>query len=1039
MKKILLVKIFSVFMLFTSVAWAQERTVSGRVTSTDDGSALPGVNVLVKGTTQGTITDSNGAYRISVPSGSNSLSFSFVGFISQDVDFGSRSVVDVQLATDVTQLSEVVVTALGVEKQSRELGYAVSGVKSDELLASRESNILNSLQGKVTGVLINQSSGNLGGSTKIIVRGVSSLSGRNNPLWVVDGIPINDAQDATTSRISGNRDFANGSAVINPDDVESLNILKGAAATALYGSRAASGVIVVTTKKGKASKGGRASLTVNSSIRFDDLFRVPEYQNEFSGGANSKYDSSFTATSFGERINGQTVTELGTGNKVPLTAYEENYKDYYRQGQTLINNVAFSDGNDRGDYRLSLTSLNQTGILPNAELDRLTASFNAGMKHSEKFKSRFGIQYIQTKSQGTGVAGANDPNIFGVANFARSTNFKNYTPWIDENGNQLGAASPTDNNPFWLQHENKNEREDERFLGNFEATYNPIQELGITARIGYDFDQDNRLITNRVGTRSRATGDFTIDKINRTQFNIDIITTYYKNLSENINLKLLGGFNYNKRGFSSETLFSQGLSIPELFNPSNALANVPTRGFAEQSLFGAFGEASFGYKEWATLTLTGRNDWSSTLPVENRSYFYPSATLALVFTDALGMNSKILNYGKLRASAAQVGNDTNPYQLDFNFFPVSAASGQYSLNQNFPFNGRLGFQAQNRIPPVGLQPQEQTTYEFGTELQFFESRITLDVSYFSTSNKNQILAIPIPQSTGFASQTLNVGEVTQKGVEISLEAKVLRVNDFKWNTIVNFTHNESIVKSLIPGTERIVIASEFNNVQVVATPGRQFQLYAGTYLRDAATDRVLINPANGLRQAGPLELMGSVLPQFTMGFVNNFAYKNFSLTATIDWREGGLLHSATVASLWAAGLTAETAVNRDGTFIDTYGVIKNPDGTIRENDVPVRAAQTFWGNLAPSGVAETAIFDASFAKLRELSFSYNFPTSILGNGFIKGLQLGVEGRNLALLYSKVPHIDPEANLFGSGADGFGVERNTVPSTRSFGFNVRLTF
>ncbi len=1039
MRKNLLIKLVPLLLLINSMAWAQERTVTGKVTSADDGTGLPGVNLVVKGTTSGTVTDSDGRFSLPLGSAGSTIIVSFIGFVTQEIEVGDRTSIDIKLVSDTKELAEVVVTALGVEKQSRELGYAVSGVKSDELLASRESNILNSLQGKVTGVLINQSSGNLGGSTKVTIRGVSSLSGRNQPLWVVDGIPINDSQDATTSRISGNRDFANGAAVVNPDDVESLNVLKGAAATALYGSRAASGVIVVTTKKGKANKGGRASITVNSSLRFDDLFRVPKYQNTYSGGQNSKYDSSATATSFGERINGQQVTELGTGRKVALRAYPENYNDYFRQGRTLINNVAFADAHDRGDYRLSLTSLNQVGILPNAALDRITASFNAGMKHSEKFKSRFGIQYINTKSQGTGVAGANDPNIFSVTGFGRSNNFKNYQPWIDANGNQLGFASPTDNNPFWLQHENKNEREDERFLGNFEATYNPIQELGITARLGYDFDQDNRLVTNRVGTRSRATGDFTIDKINRTQLNLDVIATYYKNVSEDFNLKVLGGFNYNRRGLSAENLFSQGLSIPELFNPSNALSNVPTRAFSEHILMGAYGEAALGYKNWATLTLTGRNDWSSTLPANNRSYFYPSASLAVVITDALGMKSKVLNYAKIRASAAQVGNDTNPYQLDFNFFPVAQASGQYSLNQNFPFNGRLGFAAQTRIPPVGLLPQTQTTYEFGAELQFLDSRFTLDVSYFSTSNKNQILAIPIPQSSGFSTQTLNVGEVTQTGYEVSLDAKVINSQNFKWNSIVNFTQNESIVQSLIPGTDRIVIQSEFNNVQVVAVPGRQFQLYAGTYLRDPATNRPIINANNGLRQAGPLENLGSVMPRFTMGFVNNFSYRNFSLTTTIDWRDGGLLHSATVAGLWANGQVEETAVNREGTFIDTFGVLQNTDGTFRDNDVPVRSAQTFWGNLAPSGVAVTNTFDASFVKLREVSLSYNIPKSVLGKGVIKALQVGVEGRNLALLYSKVPHIDPEANLFGAGADGFGVERNTVPSTRSYGFNVRLTF
>ncbi|MCW5912927.1 MAG: SusC/RagA family TonB-linked outer membrane protein [Cyclobacteriaceae bacterium] len=1034
MRKILLL-IFCCSFLF---AEAQERTVNGRVTSAEDGATLPGVNVLLKGTASGTVTDANGNYRLVIPDGGGTLVFSFIGFRSLEIPAGERTTVDASLVPDVTQLSEVVVTALGVERQSRELGYGLSGVKSEDLTVSREANILNALQGKVTGVTITQSSGNLGGSTKIIIRGVSSLSGRNNPLWVVDGVPINDAQDNTTSRITGNRDFAGGSAVINPDDVESINVLKGAAATALYGSRAAAGVIVVTTKKGKRGQ-GRATVTVNSSVRFDNLFRVPEYQNEYAGGANFKYDSTATANNWGPRIVGQQVTELGTGNRVALQAYKDNYKDFYRTGRTLINNIAFADGNEKGDYRLSVTSLNQVGILPNAELDRLTTSFNAGMKHSDKLRTRFGIQYISTQSQGTGVAGANDPNVFNLDGFVRSTNFKNFKPWIDENGNQLGFASPFDNNPFWLQHENKNEREDERFLGNFETIYSPIQELSFTARLGYDFDQDNRLITNRVGTRSRATGDFTIDKINRKQLNVDLIATYFKTFGSDYNLKMLGGFNYNKRGFSAETLFSQNLSIPELFNPSNALSNVPTRGFAEQTLFGAYGEASLSYKDWATLSVTGRNDWSSTLPADNRSYFYPSASLALVITDALGMKSKILNYGKLRASVAQVGNDTNPYQLDFNFIPAAVATGQYSLNQNFPFNGRLGFVAQNRIPPINLKPERQTTIEFGAELQFLNSRITLDVSYFSSSNKDQILAIPIPQSTGFATQTINVGEVVQEGVEISLDAKVIDGKNFKWNSIVNFTHNESTVKSLAQGTERILIASEFNNIQVVAVPGREFQLFTTTYLSDPVSGRPIINPANGLRQSGPVATRGSVMPDFTMGFINAFSYKGFTLSTTIDWRSGGLIHSATVAALWASGATAETAVNREGTFIDTHGVLANGDGTFRENDIPVRSAQTFWNNLAPSGAADATIFDASFAKLRELGLSYTVPSHILGTRFIRQLQVGVEGRNIALLYAKVPHIDPEANLFGAGVDGFGVERAAVPSTRSIGFNVRLTF
>ena len=396
MKKNLLVCFILCSAVITN-AWAQGRTVSGTVISQEDGEGLPGVNVILKGTTSGTVTDIDGMYKIDVASDDAVLLFSSIGFLSQEIIVGTKSVIDLELAPDIQQLSEVVVTALGIEREAKDLGYSVSGVKSEDLVVARETNVVNALQGKVTGVNITSSSGNLGGSSKITVRGVSSLSGRNNPLWVVDGVPINNQQNqgGEINRITGNRDFANGAAVINPDDVESINVLKGAAATALYGSRAAAGVIVVTTKRGKAGAGGGPSVSLNSSVRFDDLFRVPDYQNEYSGGSFYKYDSAAISNSFGARIIGQPVRKAITHEEVPLEAYPDNMEDFYQTGKTLINNFAISDANDRGDYRLSLTSLNQTGILPGAELDRLTASFNAGFKHSDKLKSRFSAQYIQ--------------------------------------------------------------------------------------------------------------------------------------------------------------------------------------------------------------------------------------------------------------------------------------------------------------------------------------------------------------------------------------------------------------------------------------------------------------------------------------------------------------------------------------------------------------------------------------------------------------------------------------------------------------------
>lgn len=723
MKKNLLVCFILCAALITD-AWAQGRSVSGTVISQDDGEGLPGVNVVLKGTTSGTVTDIDGNYKIDVTSDDAVLLFSSIGFLSQERIVGTKSVIDLDLAADIQQLSEVVVTALGIEKESKDLGYSVSGVKAEDLVVARETNVVNALQGKVTGVNITQTSGNLGASTKITVRGVSSLSGRNSPLWVVDGVPINNLQNngGDDNRITGNRDFANGAAVINPDDIESINVLKGAAATALYGSRAAAGVIVVTSKRGKAGAGGGPSVSINSTVRFDKAFREPDFQNQYSGGSFYKYDSSATANAFGARIVGQPVTKAITHEPTSLQAYD-NPSEYYGTGTTWINNFAVSDADERGDYRLSLTSLNQSGILPGASLDRLTASFNAGWKHSDKFRSRFTAQYIRTTSEGTGVAGANDQNIFGWGSFIPSIDFRDYLPWIDESGNQINVVTTDDNNPYWIQHENKNDREDDRFLGNFELTYTPIEKLNITGRVGYDFDVDERMITNRVGTRTALTGDFENVVIQRRQLNVDIIANYFWNLNEDLTLSVLGGWNYNRRVFEEDLIRSTDLSIPELFVPSNALVSSPDRDFTEQKLYGAYGEAALSYKDWLTLTLTARNDWSSTLPLDNNSYFYPSISAAWVFTEAFNIGSDVFSYGKLRASWAQVGNDASPYLLDFTFIPETEAAGQYGLDLAFPYDGRLGFRKTNTIPNQNLIPEEQTTIELGTELSFFNSTL----------------------------------------------------------------------------------------------------------------------------------------------------------------------------------------------------------------------------------------------------------------------------------------------------------------------------
>ncbi|MGB5661999.1 SusC/RagA family TonB-linked outer membrane protein [Eudoraea sp.] len=1034
--------------LCISFSYGQEKTISGNVTD-QSGLPLPGVSIVVVSTTTGTQTDFDGNYSIQASEGAV-LRFSYIGQKTANRTVGSDNTINLQMEEDAQALEEVVVTALGITKSSRTLGYGTDVVKGEELVKARETNIVNSLQGKVTGVQITNTGGNLGGSSKIIIRGVSSLSGANNPLWVVDGVLINNSQTPTGSRITGNRDFSNGAAVVNPDDVETINILKGAAATALYGSRAAAGAIIVTTKKGRGGDGA-ASVTFNSSTRFDNLFRIPDYQQEYAMGTNGQYDSGSVGFDWGPRIEGQTVPNAPVTNAPgQLKAVKDNgVNDFYKTGITRINNFAIGDASEKMDYRMSVTSLNQNGILPGSSLDRITIGLNAGVRHSEKLESRFSVQYTTTKTRGTGATGANDPNIIGLSNFSSNLDQRLFDPWIDESGNQINQIVDNQgvlsNNPLWLRYENKNDRDEDRVFGNAQLTWKPLRNFSILGRVGIDLADDRRLLTNRKGTIQRLFGDFNSDNIRRNELTSDLIATYSNDFSDDWSLTVFGGMQYNSRTFERQRIQGVDLLIPELFSPGNAAQVIAERDYSLRTLFGIYGSAEIDYKDWAILTLTARNDYSSTLPEDNNSYFYPSASLAFVFTDAFNMQSNVLSFGKFRASWAQVGNDTTPYLLNFNFNPVTTATGQYSLNNNFPFNGALAYSASNTIPPSNLVPEQQTSYEFGLDLKFFNGRLNLDASYFNNKNENQILNIPIPETTGFAFRTTNVGRVDQTGFEIALDALAVQSKNgnFAWNTAVNFSKVDSEVVSLTDGLERVVIASGFNSVQVVAVPGQEFQLFAIPHLKDEETGRPIIDPNTGRRQAGEATTLGSVLPDWTGGWVNNFTYKGFSLNATVDVRWGGVMKSSTVENLQTGGLVTETLQNREGTFIDTEGIIvtDNGDGTFdrRDNDVPLLNAQDFWTSLNDNSVAEPYIYDATYVKLREMGLSYTFSSKLLGESFIKGLTIGVEGRNLALLYSKVPHIDPEATLFGSGADGFGIERASVPSTRSIGFNIRLSF
>ena len=1023
---------------------APARTVRGRVTAGDNGRPLAGVAVVVRGTRIGTMTDTAGAYRLSVPAGATALTFRRLGFVATDVPIAGRETVDATLAVAPASLSGVVVTANAIVRETRELGYAVAQVASEELTLARGSNVLNNVAGKVAGVRITQQSGTVGGSSKIVIRGVNSIASASEPLFVVDGVPISNSAFAgsETDIVTGGVDVGNRAQDLNPDDIESMSVLKGAAASALYGSRARNGVIVVTTKRGRPAS---RRIQYNGSVRGDDIFRLPEFQNEWAQGNLGVYNRDL-ANGWGPRIEGQRVPGI-YGDTVALQAYPDNFRDFFRRGVTQVHALSMDGGSDASDYRLGATVLDQTGIVPNSELQRYTVAVNAGQQFKRGLQARLAANYVRTTSAGRPSQGQNTPNIpMSLWTFAPrtlSTEFLRDTRVAPDGRAGSIDGTGTSNNPYWVTDNNGLNNAVDRLFGSANLQYDPTSWLNVSFRAGTDLAVENRRFVTRKGTRGRLDGEFDTQDINERELNTDLIGTVTRNLGESLRLRALLGHNFNKRTLARQRVLSQGLNVDGLYTQGNANVNTPTNFRSERQLYGAYGDLGLAWRDWLFVNVTGRNDWSSTLPVDNNSYFYPSVSTGLVLSDALRgagiFQSGAVSFAKLRANWANVGSDEEPYQLAFTFSPLVQQTDIYTFNLNFPFNGASAFAATNTIPPTNLRPQRQRSWELGGEFRFLQDRLGLDVTYYDLVNYDQIVSIAIPQSTGFNARRLNVGEITNRGVEALVTATVLQGGrtGLRWDVTANWNRNRNVVTRLAPGLQEFSTTSgDGFGIFVVARPGTTFNIQGVGFLRDSATNQYVINPQNGLRIQGPRRLFGNIFPDWIGGVNNTFRYRAVSLSALVDVRQGGVFLSQTASQLRSSGTARETA-NREP-FVQP-GVIRNPDGSTRPNDVKVASVQQYWGNLDNSISPENNVFDASFAKLREVQLSFELPRAWAARLRASSATWAIEGRNLWLISSAVPHVDPEANVLGPGLIGEGIERNVIPSTRTFGVNLRLTY
>lgn len=1027
-------------------AVAQDKAVTGTVTAKEDGLPLPGVSVVVKGTQLGTQTDANGHFSLLVPAANNELEIRFIGYAPQTVTIGANNTVSVVLVTDLRQLNEVVVTALGISRETKSLGYTTQQVTGEDLTKARESNVVNALAGKVAGVRITSQSGTPGGSSKIVIRGQSSFSDGGQPIFVIDGLPIdNGAQQLTTSpsavpQGSAAVDFGNRAGDINSDDIESINVLKGAAATALYGARAKNGAIIITTKKG--GKAGPV-VTFNSSVRFDKPLRMPDYQNEYAQGNYGVYAINST-NGWGPKIGDVQDLQFPDfmNRQTTLTAYPNNVSDFYKTGNTYINSLAFEGGGEAGDFRLSYTNHYQNGIVEKQAYKRNSLNLNAGRIISSKFNVRTTLNYVSSIGENRPIQSSNNSNsLVQIVQFLPRT--------VDVNALKNNYADPvtgaqitltpsrTGNNPYWVINNNTSQNDVERIYGNAVLTYKPLEWLTVSDNLGTDLYNEFRKLVVRPGTAGFLTGNFFQANLFNRTLNNDFIVSADKPLTSDLRLKALAGTNLYQTSYRRDQGDATGLTVDQLYTYSNAASTIPSNTSNQKRIIGLFGEIGLSYKSFLYLNATGRNDWSSTLPIDNRSYFYPSVSSSFIFSEVLPDNN-ILSFGKLRASWANVGSDTAPYQLAFTYSGVSQAFAQYSQGSQFPFNGVLAFTIPATIPNAALKPQNQNSFEVGTDMRFLKDRARLDVTYYNTKTSNQIVALSLPQSTGFATKRVNAGAILNKGIEVLFGGTPVKYSDFSWDLDVNFSTNKQTIEDLPAEITQYTVASAYSGLQIRATNGEELGIWGTGFEKDPAGNYV-INPNSGLRRVVTDQRLGDLYPDWMMGINNSFNFKGLNFGFLVDIRQGGVIYSGTASYLRSTGLAEETLVNRGQIFVDK-GVLKNTDGTYSPNTVPVQSMQDFWGQYSPNTAIEPGTFDGSYVKLREVTLSYAIPAKFFANQrIIKGINLGVEGRNLWLIKSNVPHIDPEVNLFGSADVGEGVEFYNFPSTKTFGFNVRARF
>ena len=1054
-----------------SALWAQTRQITGLVT--DGKEPVIGASVQLKGSSMGAVTDANGRYVLNVPADATAVIIKAVGLKTREVSIAGLSEINVKLDLDNVNLGEMVVTAFGIERERKTLGYSQQKVSGDEMRKSGEQNLVQSLSGKAAGVFVQGSGGTPGASSKVLLRGNATFTGNNQPLMVVDGVPIDNSTTQTTpgdypfnSNLQGVNN-SNRGIDINPEDIESVNILKGPAAAALYGVRAGAGAIIITTKKGK--KGVKSfGVDFSSSVEISQVNKLPKLQYKYSqgrgatatGGGRLAYDSvGKFYYSIAEGKYEQDITPQSWGSLTKESAGIDptnNMDEFFQNAYSFNNNISITNNSENSSVRFSVGRLDQNGVVPNTNFKRTTVRLTADTRLNNKVTMGGTVNYINSG----GIRAQNGSNLSGVMlALLRTPNsyklndnsigaFNNLSApgWKNPDGTQRTYFAPYDN-PYWSVYENPAVDNVNRVLGNVYTTIDPVDWMSVTYRVGTDVYTDTRKSIFAVGSNQPSNapgGEINENILTYQEYYSDLLVTFKKDLTKDIKSSLLVGNNLNHR-FNKDS-YSRGrdLGVPNNYNLANAANLYASEGNATVRTAALFFDLNLSYKNYLFLGVSGRNEWASTFGAAKNNFFYPSTSLSFVFSELISIPT--LSFGKIRVAYAQAGINPDPYGSR-TYFTRSTYTDGFTDGLSFPYLGINGYGYSSTLGNKNLKPERNTGKEFGLDLRFFENRIGIDYTYFNQTSTDLLVFRPIAPSSGFSFSYENLGEMVNKGHELVLTLIPIQKKNFTWDVNLNWTRVRNEVLALAPGVEEINLESGFSAIGNYAIKGQPYGVFYGTRWARTANGELIINAANGLptlEGGGTNGNLGSPYPNWFGGLRNTFTYKNLSFTFLFDRRSGGKIWNGTWARLNQIGQTDESGEGREKAYLIEGKVITgtNPDGSAvyADNTKYVSAFnyfRTFKGD-GGSYAAENAIQDGSWIRLRDIGINYTFNFNAKAKNVIKGLTVGVVGGNVWL---KTPYkgVDPETSLTGAGSNIGGWDYFNNPGTKSYTFSVRASF